>query len=95
MHDVGEHARERIGAVPAFAVERNPLPFADRPDPVPDEVWDEAARHYSEPQLTALLVTIATINVYNRLMVATRQIAGEWVTQIAQDEIAHHAAHAA
>jgi alkylhydroperoxidase family enzyme len=40
------------------------------------KVWDEAARHYSEPQLAALMVAIATINVYNRLMVATKQIAG-------------------
>src|SRR5215470_3966549 len=41
--------------------------LADRPDPVPDAVWEEAARHYSEPQLAALLVMIATINAWNRL----------------------------
>ena len=64
--------------------------LADRPDPVPDEVWDEAARHYSEPQLAALVVAIATSNAFNRLNVATRQITGEWV-----DRIAQAAAHAA
>ena len=56
----------------------------DRPDPVPDEVWDEAARHYSEPQLAALVVAIAAINAFNRLNVATRQVSGEWLAQIVQ-----------
>ena len=58
--------------------------LADRPDPVPDEVWKEAAGHYNEPQLAAILVSIATINVWNRLMVATRQLSGEWVEQVIQ-----------
>jgi AhpD family alkylhydroperoxidase len=53
--------------------------LSDRADPVPDEVWDEAARHHDEPALAALLIAIATINVWNRLNVATRQVAGEWV----------------
>jgi len=43
---------------------------------VPDEVWDEAAKHYDESQLNALLIAIATVNVWNRLNVATRQEAG-------------------
>jgi len=53
--------------------------LADRPDPVPDDIWNEAARHYDDSALAALLVAIATINVWNRLNVATRQVAGEWV----------------
>jgi len=52
--------------------------LADRPDPVPDEIWDEAARHYDEPALAALVLSIAVINVWNRLNVATRQVAGVW-----------------
>jgi len=54
--------------------------ICDRPDPVPDEVWDEAARHYDEPALGTLVLAIANINVWNRLNVATRQVAGatEW-----------------
>ena len=52
--------------------------LADRPDPVPDDVWDEAARHYSEAELGALLLEIASINVWNRLNAATRQVAGAW-----------------
>jgi len=53
--------------------------IADQSDPVPDEVWDEAARHYDEDALAGLLLAIANINVWNRLNVATRQVAGqEW-----------------
>jgi AhpD family alkylhydroperoxidase len=50
--------------------------LADRPDPVSNEVWSEAARHYDEQQLAALVLCIANINVWNRLNVATRQVAG-------------------
>ena len=56
--------------------------LADRPDPVPDEVWDEAARHYDEAQLASIVLSIASINAWNRLNVATRQITGEWVQQL-------------
>jgi AhpD family alkylhydroperoxidase len=52
--------------------------LSDRADPVPDEIWDEAARHYDERGLAALLLMIATTNVFNRLNVATRQVAGVW-----------------
>lgn len=52
--------------------------LADRSDPVPDDVWNEAARHYDENALAHLLVAIASINVWNRLNVATRQLAGQW-----------------
>jgi AhpD family alkylhydroperoxidase len=50
---------------------------ADRPEPVSDEIWDAAAEHFDEPQLGALVLDIALINVWNRLNVATRQIVGE------------------
>ena len=48
--------------------------------PVPDEIWNEAARHYDDQSLAALVVQIANINRGNRLNIATRQIAGahEW-----------------
>jgi AhpD family alkylhydroperoxidase len=53
--------------------------LADTADPVPDSVWDEAARHYDEQELAALVLSIASVNVWNRLNVATRQVAGqEW-----------------
>jgi AhpD family alkylhydroperoxidase len=49
--------------------------LSDRPDPVPDEVWNEAARHYDEKGLAALLVAVVSINSWNRLNVATKQVA--------------------
>ncbi|MFB4277356.1 MULTISPECIES: carboxymuconolactone decarboxylase family protein [unclassified Nonomuraea] len=52
--------------------------LSDRSDPVPDEVWDEAADHFSETELAALLLGIGTINIWNRLNAATRQVAGAW-----------------
>jgi AhpD family alkylhydroperoxidase len=54
--------------------------LGDRADPVPDAIWEEAARHYDERALGALILWIALANVWNRLNVATRQIAGEWAT---------------
>jgi AhpD family alkylhydroperoxidase len=57
---------------------------ADRADPVSDEIWEEAARHYSERQLAALVLAIATINAYNRFNVATRQIGGDWTARVAE-----------
>jgi AhpD family alkylhydroperoxidase len=68
----------------ALALTESATRLADRPDAVPDEVWDEAARHYSEPQLAALVVAIAGINAFNRINAATRQVSGEWVAQFVQ-----------
>jgi AhpD family alkylhydroperoxidase len=68
----------------ALALTEAATGLADRPDPVPDEVWDEAARHYTEPQLAALVVAIATINAYNRLNATTRQITGAFVDRVAR-----------
>lgn len=65
---------ERAALALAEAVTR----LADRPDPVPDEIWVEAARHYDEEGLAVLLLQIATTNVFNRLNVPTRQVAGAW-----------------
>ena len=53
--------------------------LSDRPDPVPDALWNEVARHYDEKGLASLLLTISSINVWNRLNVATRQVAREWM----------------
>jgi AhpD family alkylhydroperoxidase len=50
--------------------------LSDRADPVPDEIFEEAARHYDEPALAALILSITTTNVFNRLNVSTRQVAG-------------------
>jgi AhpD family alkylhydroperoxidase len=69
----------------ALALTEAATRLADRPDPVADEIWHEAARHYSEPELAALVIRIATINAFNRINAATRQISGEWVEQIVQN----------
>ncbi len=52
--------------------------LSDRADPVPDEIYDEAARHYDDAALATLILAIANINVWNRLNAATRQVAGSW-----------------
>ncbi len=65
----------------ALALTEAATRIADRPDPVPDEVWKEAANHYDEAQLAALVLAIAAINAWNRLNVTTGQISGDWVEQ--------------
>jgi len=52
--------------------------LSDREDPVPDAVWNEAAKHFDEHELAALVLAIAAINVWNRLNVAVRQPVGVW-----------------
>jgi AhpD family alkylhydroperoxidase len=52
--------------------------LSDREDPVPDAVWEEAARHYDERGLASLVLWISVTNVWNRINVSTRQVAGEW-----------------
>jgi AhpD family alkylhydroperoxidase len=65
----------------ALALTEAATRLADRHDQVPDAVWDEAARHYDEPQLAALVIAIAAINTWNRINATTRQITGEWVSE--------------
>jgi alkylhydroperoxidase family enzyme len=65
----------------ALALAEATTRLADRADAVPDEVWNEASRHFGEDQLGALVMTIATANLWNRLNVATRQVSGEWVAR--------------
>lgn len=48
--------------------------LSDQTDPVPDDVWEEATKHYDEKALAGLMVSIAGTNAFNRLNVATRQI---------------------
>ena len=62
----------------ALALAEAATRLADRDDPVPDKVWNEAARHYNEEALAALVTQIAMINFWNRINAATGQIAGQW-----------------
>ena len=66
----------------ALALSEAVTRLSDRPDPVPDEVWNQAQRHFNEPQLAALTLHIAMTNVWNRFNVSTRQIAGEWAKSV-------------
>jgi AhpD family alkylhydroperoxidase len=63
---------ERVALALAEAVTR----LSDRADAVADEIWEEAARHYDEQQLAALILWIATTNLFNRLNVTIREPAG-------------------
>ena len=60
----------------ALALTEAATRLADRADPVPDSIWDEAAQHYDEQGLAALILMIATTNLFNRLNATTRQVAG-------------------
>ncbi len=63
----------------ALALTEAATRLADNSNPIPDKVWEEAARHYNESQLAGLVLAIAGINAWNRINAATRQITGEWV----------------
>ncbi|WP_017597095.1 carboxymuconolactone decarboxylase family protein [Nocardiopsis lucentensis] len=45
-------------------------------DRVPDEVWDEAADHFDERELSALILTIGLTNMFNRINVTIQEPAG-------------------
>ena len=62
----------------ALALAESVTRMSDRADPVPDEVWKDAARHFDERALAGLILAISTVNVWNRLNVTTRQVAGAW-----------------
>ncbi len=62
----------------ALALAESMTRLADRPDPVPDQVWDEAAKHFDETQMAGLVLWVATTNLFNRLNATTKQVAGAW-----------------
>jgi AhpD family alkylhydroperoxidase len=65
-------AAERAALALAEAMTR----LSDHSDPVPDNIWEEVRKHFGERELAALILWIATTNLFNRLNVTTRQIAG-------------------
>jgi AhpD family alkylhydroperoxidase len=67
----------------ALAFAESATRLADRSDPVPDDVWFEADQHYNDKALAALTFNVALVNLWNRLNVPTRQIAGEWIKSAA------------
>ncbi|MEU4244579.1 carboxymuconolactone decarboxylase family protein [Actinoplanes sp. NPDC026619] len=57
----------------ALALAEAATRLADRPDPVPDDIWDAAAAHFDTKQLAAIVLWIATTNFFNRINAATKQ----------------------
>ncbi|MFI9262267.1 carboxymuconolactone decarboxylase family protein [Streptomyces sioyaensis] len=60
----------------ALALTEAATRLADSADPVPDAVWDDAADHFDERQLAAIILTIGVTNLFNRLNATTKQPAG-------------------
>ena len=60
----------------ALALTEAAARLSDRSNPVPDDIWAEAARHYDAGALAALTLAIASINVWNRINITTAQQAG-------------------
>lgn len=64
----------------ALALTEAATRLADQADPVPDAIWDEAAKHFDEKGLAAIIVMIAITNMFNRFNVTIRQMAGPQIS---------------
>lgn len=62
----------------ALALAEAATRIADRPDPVSEEVWAEATRHFDETALAGLVAQIALTNLFNHANVAIRRPVGAW-----------------
>ena len=60
----------------ALALTEAATRLADRPGAVTDEIWAEAARHYDEQQLRALVLMVGITNFFNRVNTTLRVPAG-------------------
>ena len=60
----------------ALALTEAATRLADRPDAVPDAIWDEAADHFDEKGLAAIILMIAMTNFFNRINVTVKEPAG-------------------
>jgi AhpD family alkylhydroperoxidase len=60
----------------ALALAEAATRLADRVDAVPDSIWDEAANHFDEKGLAAIILMIATTNLFNRLNATIKEQAG-------------------
>jgi AhpD family alkylhydroperoxidase len=47
---------------------------------VPDDVWSAADAVFTERELAALLVQIVTINAWNRIVITSRTVVGDYPT---------------
>ena len=60
----------------ALALAEAATRLADRPGAVTDEIWADAAKHYDERQLGALVLMVAITNFFNRINTTFRVPAG-------------------
>ncbi|KUJ37231.1 alkylhydroperoxidase [Streptomyces albus subsp. albus] len=62
----------------ALALAEAATRLADRSgQAVPDEIWDDVADHFDEQQLAAIILMIATTNLFNRLNATVQEPAGQ------------------
>ena len=60
----------------ALAMAEAATRLADHPEAVSDEIWSEAADHFDEQQLAAIILMIGITNLFNRLNTTIREPAG-------------------
>jgi AhpD family alkylhydroperoxidase len=61
----------------ALALTETATRIADRPGKaVPDEIWDQAADHFNEEQLSAIILMISLTNFFNRINTTIEEPAG-------------------
>jgi len=56
----------------ALALTEAATRLADRPGAVTDEIWAEAAKHFNEQQLGALVLMVGVSNFFNRINTTLR-----------------------
>jgi AhpD family alkylhydroperoxidase len=64
--------------------------LADHPDVVTDEIWAEAAEHYDEPGLSALVAMAALTNFFNRISTTVRVQPDSWGEPSSQETAPTH-----
>jgi AhpD family alkylhydroperoxidase len=62
----------------AFGLTEAMTRLADHPDAVTDGIWEEAAEHFDERALSALVSMIALTNFFNRVNTTLRVRPGSW-----------------
>jgi AhpD family alkylhydroperoxidase len=61
----------------ALALTEAATRLADRSgDAVPDDIWDAAADHFDERQLSAIILMVAVTNLFNRINATIKEPAG-------------------
>ncbi|HEV7791685.1 MAG TPA: carboxymuconolactone decarboxylase family protein [Pseudonocardia sp.] len=60
----------------ALALTEAATRLADRTEAVTDAIWDDAADHFDEKGLSAIILMIATTNFFNRINTTIKEPAG-------------------